>query len=235
MSPDQIEEAEIAIGKAVDRVFIDSTGKAEPVYDGVVDPAFYCQASSRILWILKEPWDEDDCSGGGWSITKDLIKSQTAKMAKGPTFQPIIYATYGILNQVWAYDDMKFIRDDPAMAQVLHSIAYMNVKKLPGLKRSNDGEILSAYAASKEVTLQQIAAYKPDFVIGCRPHMAAIIADIGIAGSDLESNESARWATKDGTTFIEVYHPAQTTITRERYVDDILAIARTRLNSPAKS
>ena len=225
MTLEQLELSERAIRAAVDRIFIDPTGKAEPIYDGVVDPERYCAAPSKILWILKEPWDGDDRSGGGWSITQDLLRAKTAEMAKGPTIQPIIYVSYGILNQVWTWADMEYIRDDPEMAQVLHSIAYINVKKLPGLKTSKDSEILSAYQTSREAIHQQIAAYQPDFVIGCRPHMAAIMTDIGIASDDIFSNDSARWATKEGTTFIDVYHPAQTTITRDRYIDDILSIA----------
>lgn len=228
MTPDRIELSERAICAAVDRIFVDPFGKAEPIYDGVVDPARYCTASSKILWILKEPWDGEDRSGGGWSITQDLLRAKTSEMAKGPTIQPIIYVTYGILNRVWTWADMDYIRDDPEMAQVLHSIAYINVKKLPGFKKSNDAEILSAYATSREIIHQQIAAYRPDYVIGCRPHMAAIMADMGFTTDDLSSNSSARWATKDGATFIDVYHPAQTTITRDRYIDDILSIAATR-------
>ena len=228
MSPEQIEISERAIRTEVDRVFIDPTGKADPIYDGVVDPLLYCGATAKILWILKEPWDGDDRSGGGWSITQDLLRAKTAEMSKGPTIQPIIYVTYGILKQIWTWAGMDYIRDDPAMAQVLHSIAYINVKKLPGFKKSNDAEILSAYATARELISRQIDAYQPDYVIGCRPHMAAIMTDRGFAPGDVASNESARWATKDGTTFIDVYHPAQTTITRDRYIDDILSIAANR-------
>jgi hypothetical protein len=228
MTPDQIALTEPAIVAAIERIYIDPAGKAEPIYDGVVDPVRYCAASSKILWILKEPWDEADRSGGGWSITQDLLRSKTAEMAKGPTFQPIIYVTYGILNQVWTRAAMDYIRDDPEMAQVLHSIAYINVKKLPGLKKSNDAEILGSYAVSREVIHQQIDAYRPDYVIGCRPHMAAIMADRGLSTNDIFRNDSARWGTRDGTTFVDVYHPAQTTIKRGRYIDDILAIAASR-------
>lgn len=225
MTPEQIEISERAIRTEVDRVFIDPTGKAKPVYDGVVDPLLFCGATAKILWILKEPWDGDDRSGGGWSITQDLFRAKTAKMSKGRTIQPIIYVTYGILNQIWTRAGMDYIRDNPAMAQVLHSIAYINVKKLPGLKGSNDAEIMSAYANARKLISMQIDAYQPDYVIGCRPHMAAIMTDRGFAAGDIANNGSARWATKEGTTFIDVYHPVQWRIKRDRYIDDILSIA----------
>jgi hypothetical protein len=225
MSPQQIDLNERDIRAEVGRLFIDPTGKARPIYDGVVDPVLYCKAAAKILWILKEPWDGGDRSGGGWSITQDLLRAKTAHMSKGPTIQPIIYVTYGILNQIWTRADMDSIRDDPSMAQVLHSIAYINVKKLPGLKKSNDAEILSAYRMSRGIISQQIDAYQPEYVIGCRPHMAAIMADRGFSSGEVSGNESARWATKNGTTFVDVYHPAQTTIKRGRYIDDILSIA----------
>jgi len=70
-------------------------------------------------------------------------------MAKGPTFQPIIYTTYGIFNRVWSWDDMPYISAAPDMALLLRSIAFINAKKLPGLTRANDDEVLSAYHAAR--------------------------------------------------------------------------------------
>jgi len=224
MTTDQLIQQEQVIHAMITRSYVDPTGKADPIYDGVVEPTLYLVAPARILWILKEPWDGDDREGGGWSITQELLNQQPAKMAKERTHQPIIYVTYGVFNQVWSWTDMPRIRQTPEMAFLLRSIAYINVKKLPGLKQSNNDEILNAYRASREVILQQIDAYKPDYVLGCRPHMSAIMNDLGAKVEDIRTLESVRYAKIGSSVFLDVYHPCQHTITRARYINDILHV-----------
>jgi len=220
----EIIEHERAIREAITRIYIDPTGKAQPIYDGVVDPSVYCAAPARILWILKEPWDEDDCSGGGWSIAHDLLNIRATEMAKKRTFQPIIYTTYGIFNRIWNWDDMPYIRDAPEIALLLRSIAFINAKKLPGFKRSNNEQILTAYNAAREVILRQIHAYDPDYIFACRPHISAILHDLGVLAADIKTHESLRYARIGRSTYFDVYHPGQTTITRDRYINDILQV-----------
>ena len=48
----------------------------EPIYDGVVDTEAYLAAQPKIMWILKEPYDDFDAEGmpvgGGWTMFKDF-------------------------------------------------------------------------------------------------------------------------------------------------------------------
>ena len=37
-----------------------------PIYDGVVDAAGYLAARPKVLWILKEPYDDFDENGNPW-------------------------------------------------------------------------------------------------------------------------------------------------------------------------
>ena len=225
---DQLIKQEREIHDSVTRLCVDPTGKADPIYDGVADPASYLAAPARILWILKEPWDGDDRSGGGWSLTQDLLNQRPAEMAKGRTFQPITYVTYGIFNRVWSRKDMPLIRSKPEMAFLLRSIAFINVKKLPGLKRSNNGEILQAYRASRDIILQQISAYQPDYILGCRPHMSAIVEDLGATTAEITIQNSVRHAKIGNCLLFNVYHPAQHTISRDRYINDILEVVASK-------
>ena len=45
--------------------------KVEPIYDGVVDAEAYLATQPKVLWILKEPYDDFDAEGmpegGGWT------------------------------------------------------------------------------------------------------------------------------------------------------------------------
>ena len=92
-----LKQREMEIQEDVRRTCIDPAGKAHPITDGVVNPIRYAEASTRILWILKEPWCNQDGTGGGWSLT-ELISSMSADRATGQTFTTIARAAFGILN-----------------------------------------------------------------------------------------------------------------------------------------
>ena len=52
------------------------SAKIEPIYDGVVDAEAYLATKPKVLWILKEPYDDFDAkgmpAGGGWTMFKDF-------------------------------------------------------------------------------------------------------------------------------------------------------------------
>ena len=225
MTVEQLKNEEDAIRECVSRSYVDPSGAALPIYDGVVNPSVYLAATTRILWILKEPCDEDDRSGGGWSLTEHLLNQRPFEMAKGPTFRPIIYVVYGILNRIQHYADIPRISAANQMALLLRSIAFINAKKLPGLKRSRNEEILETYRASRELILKQIHTYDPNYILGCRPHMSVIMQDLGAKQDDIETHNNVRYFRLAGNCLLlEVFHPAQTTIRREQYVNDILHV-----------
>jgi hypothetical protein len=70
-----IENEERRIQGLIDREYVDPTGKTHPIHDGVADLEGYLASSPRIMWILKEPYDDfnenGEPVGGGWSYTKD--------------------------------------------------------------------------------------------------------------------------------------------------------------------
>lgn len=224
MTAEQLIQQESAIRQAVTLSYVDPTGKADPIYDGIVDPALYLAAPAKVLWVLKEPWDEPDRSGGGWSLTEHCLNPRPEEMAKGPTFQPIIYVTHGIFKRLSSWDSMPYISEQLDMALVLRSIGFINVKKLPGLSRANNDEVFAAYLASRDLILQQIRTYEPDYILGCRPHMAAIMQDLGARPHQIIARNSVRYAKLGNCLLLDIYHPAQTTISRESYVNDILEV-----------
>ena len=72
--------------------------------------------------------------------------------------------------------------------------------------------------------LQQIRTYEPDYILGCRPHMAVIMQDLGATPDQIITRNSVRYAKVDNRLLLDIYHPAQTTISREHYVNDILEV-----------
>lgn len=207
--------------------YVDEHGQCDPIVDGIVNIEKYLQSKFKILWILKEPYDDvenDLPSGGGWHYANDFLAPdgfyQRIGQSRG-TWHPIIYTTYGILNNFLPYNSMDYIRDDESMAEIVRNIAFINVQKLPGFTRTYDYDrIWSAYQKHRDILLKQIETYNPDIVIGGYT-LQLFLDDLGIKDS-LKNNGSVDYAIKNSKLFIHAYHPAQTQVTRDKYVDDII-------------
>ena len=97
-----------------------SNEELEPITDGVCNESEYLNSNPKIMWILKRPYDdvkEDGTpKGGDWSIVKDCFRVKD-DVWKNKTFQPIIYSSYGFVNNL-RYNGMDYIRDDKSMTSV---------------------------------------------------------------------------------------------------------------------
>jgi len=225
MTPDTIRLAESRIRERIDEVYVDPSGKAAPIYDGVIDAKRYCGSDPRIMWILKEPWDDVDSSGGGWSLCSDLLAQKPVSSLSQSTFHPIIYIAYGLFHGVRSYDMMPWVRDMNDAEDILRRLAYINAKKLPGVTRGAYAPtIMEWYSRGRDVLHDQIAAYSPDIVFGCSPHMPAILDDLAAGWQERKQTAgSSDCVWQDDVLFVHVYHPGQTSISRARYVDDALS------------
>jgi hypothetical protein len=201
------------------------------ISDGIINYEDYYSAKFKIMWILKEPYDEVDenenASGGGWHLREVINKRKTFQEyenGKG-TFKPMIYATWGIFNDFCLWDNMNDVENDPSMLTVLKNIAYINVKKLPGRKTSNNSEIANAYRLYNRILLKQIWSYNPDIIIGGYT-LKLFLNDLGLKREEMVKNGSLDYIIKDNKVFIDAYHPAQrkgnTGVSQEQYCDDII-------------
>lgn len=208
--------------------YVDENGLCDPIVDGIVNIEKYLQSKFKILWILKEPYDyvEDGLpSGGGWHFCNDFIAPDGFYKRIGkshPTWHPIIYTSFGLLNDFIQYDSMDYIRDDKSMAEIIRSVAVINVKKLPGFTRTYDyGIICNAYNKNKAILLKQIDTYNPDIIIGGST-LDLFYDDLKISKDKIKNNGSVDYATINSKLFISAYHPGQTQVTRDNYVNDII-------------
>lgn len=208
--------------------YIDENGKAEPIIDGIVDIEEYQKTEPKILWILKEPYDDEEdglASGGGWHFSRDFLAKDDFYKRMGRsrnTWHPILYVSFGIVNDFMNYNDMDYLRDDLKMFEIIKHIAVINVKKLPGFTRTYDfGPILSSYNKHKQLLHRQIDQYNPDIVIGGST-MHLFYEEIGIKQEDIIKSGSIDYAVKDNKLYISAYHPGQTQVTRGIYVNDII-------------
>lgn len=223
----ELEKKSKEIEELICKNYIDENGLCEPIVDGIVNIEKYLQSRLKILWILKEPYDDIKNglpSGGGWHFCNNFLAPDGFYKRIGQsraTWHPIIYVTYGILNDFMSYESMDYIRDDESMAEIIRSVAVINVRKLPGFTRTYDySSICTAYNEHKDILLKQIETYNPDIVIGGST-LQLFFDDLGIRNT-LTNNGTIDYAIRNSKLFISAYHPAQTKEKRDIYVNDII-------------
>jgi hypothetical protein len=221
------------IEKEIWDTYIDENGKSEPIVDGIVNIEKYLTSKLKILWVLKEPYDDEEDgfpSGGGWHFGNDFLAPDGFYKRMGrsrTTWQPIIYVSYGLLNNFMEYDSMDYIRNNQGMTEIVRNIAVINVKKLPGFTRTYDyGTIWTAYNKHKSTLLKQLETYNPNIIIGGST-MQLFYEDLGIKKEEIKKYGCVDYAILNSKLFISAYHPAQTQVTRNAYVDDIIQLAKT--------
>lgn len=143
--------------------------KRKIIRDGIVNLEQYLDSNPKIMWILKEAYDEVDKIGGEWSLVKDLdMRRATGEnRTSWQTFDKIIYTTYCILNNFIQFEEVPYKADDIRICSVLKNIAYINIQKLPASKTSDDKLIEKALIKHKDILLKQINSINPDIIINC--------------------------------------------------------------------
>jgi hypothetical protein len=225
MNPESLARAEVEITRLVKEVYVGERGKAEPIFDGVIEPERYLSSRTRILWVLKEPWDEVDSSGGGWHLCREALAKKPVCELSQATFHPIIYVTYGVLKQVWDFQLIPDVCDMPDAEDILRSIALINAKKLPGVTRGpSSSTILHWYQKGAHIIDLQIQAYESHIILGCGPHFPEVMRRAGIKPTEIQARGSVQYAHANGRLCVQAYHPGQTQMDRPTYVKDILAV-----------
>lgn len=209
-----------------------------PIYDGVCNIKRYLSSPIKVMWILKEPYDNFDKNGnpcgGGWDIYEEWEKdSELRRITSNRSWQPIMYVLRTIYedtrwNEIdWIQDDRETYRD------YLTSCAYINISKMPAHKTS--GDMSQLYSHWSDILKLQIIAYSPDVIIfgntfqyfTDEPFVKTSKTCQGIEGATGVCKTS--YGGKEKIILIDAYHPNQKTITRQEYVDSI--IESIKLNS----
>ncbi|MCX6227092.1 MAG: hypothetical protein NTV01_20475 [Bacteroidia bacterium] len=202
--------------------------KIGPIYDGIINLSQYIDAKYKILWILKEPYDEREggrAFGGDWYLTELLNNIKIAEF-KGAirTYKPMILTSYSILNGFCPFDEITWI--DSTVSDTLKSICYFNVKKLPGLTTSNPSVIKRAYNDNRDILLKQIQYYEPDIVIGGYT-LNLFLHDLGIEPEQKIINCPGSFPhyIKGNKLYIDAYHPASRVVAKS-YCENIIQIVQ---------
>lgn len=215
-----------ALDQEIKNNIIDPTGNSQVILDGIVSIESYLRAKFKILWILKEA----RCDAGGWDM-RTAIDGMVDDNRSGwrYTFDKITYVSYGILNNFILWDGMDYVKDNPAMKNVLKSIAYINLKKLPNTNEdsyaSSNGEIANAYQMNKNIILSQIDIFQPDIVIGGNT-LQFLLNDFNILKEQMISLNTLSYYDDGKTLFINTKHPSYHFVSQQEYCDDIILTAK---------
>lgn len=216
------------------------TEEQSPIFDGPVDLSSYLNSKIKILWLLKEAYDNDNDGEGGWYLSSLLadnnVYEKFLKTASSKnTWYPIIYTTFGILNNFMLYDNMEFIDKDSTIVSILKNTAFLNINKLAGESKSNDTELRRIFSLNKDILKRQIDLLNPDIIIGGNTlKFYAELLDISNCTESISKRKTKYYFTTN-KLYIDAYHPGQIGITRfknvnEEYIDDIISIARDFFN-----
>lgn len=207
-----------------------------PIYDGLYSAEKYLSASCRILWVLKEPYDDFDENGkpigGGWSFADGF--ENPMNFAKGKTGPMVTYVSYGLLNDV-LWNEMEYIDKKPEMAKCVQEIAYINLSKMPAYTTTSYSALLKKMDNWIEIVLRQIRDYEPQVVIfgGTFNYLRQHLIDdsLGIAP---EQEGFVKSFDLGKTLYIDTCHPGArfSYADQENYVDSIIKAVRKWKSKP---
>lgn len=234
MTTEQLELAESEIAAELLQMATAEQSIHKPILDGVVDASLYLAASPRILWILKEPWEEfgEGESAGGWSVTKDIIGKGIDKDTG--THAIMAYVTYAVFNGYIGEQEVPYVTANPEVANSLKHIAYINVSKMPGGKTSDGAFIAQQYQKNQRILHKQIETLAPDVIVAGNT-MHLFLKDFALQAEMFTRNGSASFCKTGGRLYIDAYHPNQRSFTRQNYVDSIVSIIRSELTPKPQS
>lgn len=205
----------------------DEKNDRHPIYDGAISLEDYLNSKIKILWLLKEAYDEKDGKGGNWSYSEECKNEEfVKKLVFGDpyrTWQPIVQISSAILNGF----EKKNI--DNEMIKILNKISILNIQKLPSKNgaQTNMDDVYEAFEKFSDIILRQIEVLQPHIII-CGYTFDVINQKLDI--ENLVKSESCSYCKKGDTLIIKAYHPAQwASVDRELYIDHIILAAKNNL------
>lgn len=200
------------------------TNDCQPVFDGVSNPIEYLNASSKILWILKEPYDDFENGkpkGGGFRML-NVMNDMRHKGKFSLTFRRIAQVSFGILNNAPTWNHI-CAQNISTLSEVFDKIAYINVKKTIGGKVSPDPVVRKAYQSDRDILMEQLTIINPDIIIFGGTYKAGIFDDFVFQTNKKGFIQNIRGAYfyQDGRIYIASLHPAAR-ISSHTYCWDII-------------
>lgn len=201
--------------------------------DGALDIEEYFKSNLKIMWLIQEAYGEDSFSYPKFfmnefsKFTKDLIWGKHKN-----TWQPIVYVTYAILNNYIEFETMHnldIIKNPEIIKHTLNKIAFLNIQKSPSITGSSTimKNLYNSYnkPVRKKLLHDQIELLNPRIVI-CGNTFPIIKESLG--NIQRKSHKDSYWEYFESKNriYINAYHPRQSKITRDKYVNGISLIVK---------
>ena len=211
------------------------TESVEPIYDGIYSAEKYLSAPIRLMWILKEPYDDIDENsnpcGGGWSIPKVLFKEpEYDYYTKGNLSAKMVTRLSYCILRGKKFAESNNISDAAEIAGALQNIAYINISKMPAGITTNDASLPGKYETWKPILLKQIETYSPDVIIfgNTFDYFASDLFGGNFPNANYKFG-MAKGFVKNDSLLISAYHPGyfKSEETQDNYASEIIKIVNT--------
>lgn len=184
----------------------------EPIYDGVSDVEGYLKSKPKIMWILKEPYDdvtsEGIPQGGGWHLT-DLLKKDVWN--DRDMWKLMIQVNYAIRNNI-SWEELDYIQDNPDMQKELQRTAYINLSKMPNGTSTQQAYLWDYYSKWRNILFDQIELYNPEIIIFGKT-FEFFKADLELVDVNASEATCGQWTSKvykkRGRLLVDAYHPSR--------------------------
>lgn len=144
----------ISVDEEKNIIKIEEIEKNNEVGDGIINETSFKAQELKILFVLRETYEdgENEEEKGGWHIKEvinDWIENRTPRI---PTYENITKTISSLYNTLNTRD-------------LINNIAIINIKKVPGFKKSNRKILAKHFKANKKRLDQEIKTINPDIII----------------------------------------------------------------------
>ena len=191
------------------------------IYDGVSFPEIYLNTSTKIMWILKEPYELH--GKYHWKVGEiDKQDPKTKGTLKIRQIKRIARINYCIMHNIEEYKDTIKIEDDE-LVDAIQSMAIININKIAA--GTSSGDLSPQYEIWKAVLNKQFSLYDPDIII-CGNTLQYFkksddIKYISGIKDKLGMNKHHYFYFKN-KIFINAFHPSYFKIDDNLYINKIL-------------
>ena len=195
------------------------------ITDGIINKVIFGQLGNKkkLLWVLKEV--NDPKQKESWSLTEFLRyrseKDEGLFKCNGwenHTYGRVCEVSWGVLFPNLSYEKIRSKKEEE-FSSILDSIAVINVKKTPGLGKTNQAELEKLVKENPEVleTLrEQVEQISPDIIICGNTFYL-----LGIADSNFDHLKDWKFVDSNNKIWINAYHPSRP-YPWKKYFEEIL-------------
>jgi hypothetical protein len=208
------------------------TKQSNCVIDGAMNLDKYENSKFKILWVLKEPYSDD---GEGFNYNElflaENLYEDFFKNVAVPTWHPIIYISYSILNNFKKWEELDYIRDNNEMCNVINEIALINANKDFSKTGTYTLEynLIEGFEKYKAVCYNQIKFLNPEIIIfGATFELFEEILQLNNDFLVFDDYIMTKIYKKDGKFYISTKHPAAR-VKRANYINSIVDYLKSEL------